>query len=145
MFGIQWDLVCKFLEENSSLDEDDISTDSSSWGNYKGESIRIDSENAWGISNGEDKYRYLPKGTIVETNLLTTGASEDTKVLNIYDFAGNESEWTLEYCRAENLPTSVCGYRGGFWLNAGRDGFPAAVRDSGFVDSGGKAFRPCLF
>ena len=145
MFGIQWDLVCKFLEENSSLDEDDIRTDSSSWGNYKGHSIRIDSEHAWGLSEGEEKFRYLPKGTIIETKLLTTGASEDTKVLNIYDFAGNGHEWTLEYCKAEDLPTSVCGYRSGYWLGDGRNGFSAAERDSGFVNSQGKEFRPCLF
>ena len=28
---------------------------------------------------------------------MSTGASEDFKVYNIYDFAGNMAEWTTEY------------------------------------------------
>ena len=32
MFGIQWDLVCKFLEVKSDLNVEDINKDSSRWG-----------------------------------------------------------------------------------------------------------------
>ena len=39
MFGIQWDLVCKFLEVKSDLTVDDINKDSSSWGNYENAKI----------------------------------------------------------------------------------------------------------
>ena len=44
--------------------------------------------------------------------LLTTGASEETRKMNIYDFAGNEWEWTLEYAKSDvNYP---CNDRGGY-------------------------------
>ena len=33
LFGIQWDLTCKFLEQNSDLTKADIKTDSTNWGN----------------------------------------------------------------------------------------------------------------
>ncbi len=41
--------------------------------------------------------------------LLTTGASDACKKMNIYDLAGNTWEWTLEYTYS-SLP---CTYRGG--------------------------------
>ena len=34
MFGIQWDLVCKFLEVKSGFKISDINSNSSNWGNY---------------------------------------------------------------------------------------------------------------
>ena len=34
MFGIQWDLVCKFLEVKSDLNVEDINKDSNKFGNY---------------------------------------------------------------------------------------------------------------
>ena len=34
MFGIQWDLVCKFLEGKDGLKQADLNEDSKSWGNY---------------------------------------------------------------------------------------------------------------
>ena len=34
MFGIQWDLVCKYLEVKSTLETPDINSNSTSWGNY---------------------------------------------------------------------------------------------------------------
>lgn len=34
MFGIQWDLVCKFLEGKEGLTTAEINLDSTNWGNY---------------------------------------------------------------------------------------------------------------
>ncbi len=82
MYGIQWDLVCKFIEKNAGLKYEDIATDSTSYGNYK--------------------------------QLQATGVSEESKILNIYDFAGNELEWTLE-CASDSNSYSV--YRGGNIVN----------------------------
>ena len=70
LFGIQWDLACKYLEENADLTYEDIATDSSEWGNY------LDNSN--------------------QSKLLKTGESEKTRKLNIYDFAGNLYKLTLE-------------------------------------------------
>lgn len=49
---------------------------------------------------------------MVYTQLLTTGASENTKKMNIYDFAGNEWEWTVEKIDNTNNP---CINRGGYY------------------------------
>ena len=62
MFGIQWDLVCKFIQTNANLTKSAITTDSSSWGNYN-----------------EDK--------------TATGTKQ---ILNIYDIADKDGEFTLE-------------------------------------------------
>ena len=40
--------------------------------------------------------------------LLSTGISEYTKKMNIYNFASNEGEWTLEKTSNSNYP---CAYR----------------------------------
>ena len=41
MFGIQWDLVCKFLEVKSDLTVTDINSNSASWGNYFDSTITL--------------------------------------------------------------------------------------------------------
>ena len=43
--------------------------------------------------------------------LLTTGASEDAKKMNIYDFAGNAWEWTLEKTSSTSSPCAVRGVK----------------------------------
>ena len=91
MFGIQWDLVCKFLE-TKKISVEDIKENSTSWGNYSNSSFAVDSLKA---------QKCYPFGIItdkVKTGemQLTTGASEYTKRINIYDFAGNVWELTLE-------------------------------------------------
>lgn len=81
LFGIQWDLTCKFIEKNSNLAKTYINEDSSNWGNYK------------------------------NSVLLKTGSSEQANILNLYDFAGNEWEWTLEYANSDT--SNPCVSRGG--------------------------------
>lgn len=39
MFGIQWDLVCKFIANNANLTNEQIKTDSSNWGNYNDKTL----------------------------------------------------------------------------------------------------------
>ena len=46
MFGIQWDLVCKFIEVKSELGKNDINSNSSRWGNYKDVLNTVSSDNA---------------------------------------------------------------------------------------------------
>lgn len=48
--------------------------------------------------------------------LLTTGASEQTKLQNIYDIAGNIYEWTLE---SANITSTPCIRRGGSYYSNG--------------------------
>ena len=41
LFGIQWDLTCKFIETKTELEPKDIKADSTSWGNYNNSSITL--------------------------------------------------------------------------------------------------------
>ena len=106
MFGVQWDLVCKFLEGSTEWEAEHepswyIRTDSSSWGNYKPTS-----------GSGSEK---------------KTGIS-GYKRRNIYDFAGNFSEWTLEHATSDSSKPSAT--RGGIYLASGLD-YPASYRGNG--------------
>ena len=49
MFGVQWDLVLKYLETKGTS-QADLKTDSTNWGNYE--------NNAWNITNTDSKYYY---------------------------------------------------------------------------------------
>ena len=161
MFGIQWDLVCKYLEVKSNLNEPDINTDSQKWGNYYNVEIPITSSNAKSAylyyNNSDEKYYFSNEWTkmtettkqAVDSNkenciLLSTGASEKTKILNIYDFAGNEFEWTLEHATAGSY--GPCSFRGGAF-NYDSSNSPASYRyDRNTPDAfSNYSFRPALY
>lgn len=113
LFGIQWDLTCKFLEEYSELTYADIATDSTNWGNYSESSIKITKGKYNTTPNSSDsKWQDVTVGEKNNTIFLTTGASKDTRKMNIYDFAGNEWKWTLEYANNSGYIGAACVYRG---------------------------------
>ena len=123
MFGIQWDLVCKFLEIKSALTIADINSDSGIWGNYNNVVRTITSDKA----KRGNSWTEITGTKVANTSmLLTTGASEETKKMNIYDLAGNEWEWTLEKTSDSNNP---CAFRGGNYYGLGSD-YPAASRNT---------------
>lgn len=112
LFGIQWDLTCKFLEENSELTYANIATDSTNWGNYSNSSIKLTKGKYNTSKFSDNEWLEIIPSVKTSTMLLTTGASEETRKMNIYDFAGNEWEWTLEYAKSDvNYP---CNDRGGY-------------------------------
>ncbi len=96
MFGIQWDLVLKHIETKQGKTQAELKTDSTTWGNYYNETFEI-TKGKYSTNDGnlftEVNGTYTKKSSSV---LLTTGATERNSVLNIYDLAGNEFEWTLE-------------------------------------------------
>ena len=107
LFGIQWDLTCKFLEEYSELTYADIATDSKTWGNYSNSSLKLIRGKYNTVFAGDKwiDYKVDTDNYVINSNtlnndsyaqLLTTGASEQTRKLNIYDFAGNLYKYTLE-------------------------------------------------
>ena len=123
MFGIQWNLVCKFLEEKTTLNENDINGDSTNWGNYLNSSVVI-SRGKYNTTPNSPTSQWLDIAQIEKNGkmLLTTGVSEDTNKMNIYDLAGNVREWTLAYTTNTALP---CVVRGGNYTSNGY-GLPAS-------------------
>ena len=109
MFGVQWDLVLKFLE-TKGVSVADLKEDSSSWGNYNNVTFDI-RKGEYSIDYGKN---YVKVSSIytkpVAIIALTTGSTSRNNKMNIYDLAGNLLEITLE---KKNNDTSPCIYRGG--------------------------------
>ena len=116
MFGVQWDLVLKYLETKGTA-QAELKTDSTNWGNYN--------NNLWNITNIDSKYAlggsiwtngaYRTKSSSLSI-LLSTGASDGFAKQGIYDIAGNVREWTLEKTSDSGYP---CSCRGGNYSNNG--------------------------
>ena len=123
LMGVQWDLVLKFIGKNGD-------TDSHEWGNYADSQFVIEQgkyaiwkddgtlDTTW---TSEDTENYVVNGTKLEVDgtgdngkgsILTTTGANTTKnsKKNIYDIAGNVSEWTIEKTSDSFIP---CSYRGG--------------------------------
>ena len=137
MFGIQWDLVMKYLEEKGTPYEDLAGANpatsgigSASWGNYS-------DTPTFTITNTQVRYNTSPYSSssswtkitsIYEKTgmiLLTTGTDSKFSKQNIYDIAGNVYEWTLEH--ATTSPSYRCVSRGGSCSDNGSSG-PASNR-----------------
>ena len=114
LFGLQWDLVLKYLETKGAT-QSELNSDSTNWGNYN--------NNLWNITNTNSKYSTDADSTWTkgaygkkssDSNiLLSTGASDTFSKQGIYDLAGNVYEWTLEYSSYSNSP---CTHRGASYL-----------------------------
>ena len=151
MFGIQWDLVCKFLEVKGGLETSNINSNSASWGNYNNTKIENIESGKYAIYNESalgawttilDPYTKQNSGNDYRT-LLSTGITDYTKKMNIYDFAGNELEWTLEKTSDSSY---LCACRGGDYYYTG-SGNPASYRGSSSTTSSysGISFRCALY
>ena len=126
IYGVQWDLVLKFIETKGATAKANLTSDSTTIGNY--------SDNLWNITNAKAKYSTdcgdsftaCPyQKTAEESALLTTGADTSFSLMNIYDIAGNVLEWTREFYGTYN----PCVPRGGSYFIAG-SGSPAKFRGS---------------
>ena len=144
MFGIQWDLVCKYLEGKDGLTKADINSDSTNWGNYKNIAVPITSVNAKQSTNSGSSWSAITESKAKNSSIiLSTGASNNTKKMNIYDFAGNEWEWTLE---KDSNSYNPCAHRGGKYDDVGSN-YPASCRFS-YTTSFSRnyiSFRPSLY
>ena len=133
MFGVQWDLVLKYLETKGTA-QADLKTDSTNCGNYN--------NNLWNITNTNSKYAIYNTTNnklgdwingaygLKASNssiLLSTGASDTFSKQGIYDFGGNVWEGTLEY--ATSYSGYPCAIRGGYYNDSG-DYYSATYRYS---------------
>ena len=117
IWGIQWDLACDFISKKG---EQKSITNSTAWGNYK------DSTGNAAVMDGETE-KYGSK--------QVTGFSEYWKANNIYDLAGNCTEWTREA-----NSTDYRNYRGGdYYGNGSRN--PASERFYDFADRSNSSLR----
>lgn len=118
MFGIQWDLVQKYIEAKGVVQGTQIGTiqsqlinNSTSWGNYQPSIYNIVNENAlYSLNNGAQWLQAPYDKTSVRAILLSTGANSVFEKQNIFDLAGNVWEWTLEN---SNISSQPCVIRGG--------------------------------
>ena len=139
-YGVQWDAVLNFVEDSTHS-----ITNSTNWGNY------ID--NAWTINRTKASFTTNPSSggwttissektkTNSEYILLTTGASDSFKAKNIFDLAGNVTEWTME---ADNSIWRV--FRGGYYSSSGSN-YSASNRNCDDPTNSGNylGFRPALY
>ena len=124
MFGVQWDLVLKYLETKGAS-QADLKNNSTSWGNYNNNLWNITNENLKYAPNGSRWTSATEKAKVSNSGiLLSTGASDDFCKQGIYDLAGNVCEWTLEYTSDSRYP---CANRGGSYYDSGVY-FPAVRR-----------------
>ena len=113
MFGVQWDLVLKYLETKGAT-QSELNSDSTEWGNYSNNTYNITNTSAkyYSTSWAGAPYDKTASGSI----LLSTGASSEFCKQEIYDIAGNVYEWTLEKSDSASAPSAL---RGGDYLKDG--------------------------
>ena len=130
IYGVQWDLVLKFIETKNATTKVNLTTDSTSIGNYKDNLWNITNANAKYSTNSGSSFSACPYPKTSNANiLLTTGADESFSLMNIYDIAGNVWEWTKEFCNT-SLPCVIRG--GSYYFVSGSDS-PAEYRNGNYT------------
>ena len=117
IWGCQWDVTMNWLISSGAKTIYEVNRNSSSWGNYRGTSVKADDE----------KTELKASGTSAKLN---TGKTTFTMANNIYDLAGNCSEWTQEAYDSYNRAS-----RAGNYNRYGSD-LPASERSDSIPDSG---------
>lgn len=139
IFGVQWDLVLKYIE-NKNIDKDSkikdkLNSNSEKIGNYLNSTMIL---NRGMYMSGNNWYNYdknlenrikNKKKEAMKAFILTTGSSNNTRIQNIYDIAGNVWEWTLEKTDDNNNP---CMHRGGGFIDKSMN-YPASCRSIGHI------------
>ena len=131
IYGLQWDLMVKYIETKGNVSMDKLNSDSTTVGNYINSEFELkrgkfaqelafvnwynfDSEEKPMLVTGRKK---IAQSVTSNGILITTGATENTKIQNIYDIAGNVWEWTMEGNSEDK--NKLCVRRGGSFVNMG--------------------------
>ena len=117
IWGCQWDVTMNWLISSGAKTIYEVNRNSSSWGNYRGTSVKADDGTTEIKANGTPAK-------------LNTGKTTFTMANNIYDLAGNCSEWTQEAYDSYNRAS-----RAGNYNRYGSD-LPASERNDSIPDSG---------
>ena len=155
MFGVQWDLVLKYLETKNAATQDQLKTDSKDIGNYANAKFKMTSTKAKYAIYSQSSYTLgtwndvpadyeKPDSGTENWVLLTTGANETrNSQMNICDIAGNVWECTLEKTSGADFP---CASRGGYY-NYNGSSYPASYRLNGGTSSSSNnlGFRVSLY
>ena len=163
MFGVQWDLVLAFMHNKGNIADSTLTSNSTTIGNYYNSTFDLNRGkyaqygklgNTWNNFDNElgsivarnettGKMKKTEQSSSSNAIILTTGGTEQSKVMNIYDIAGNVREWTLEKTSNTDNP---CACRGGNFGGAGSDG-RASYRSYRSIDSRGNSigFRVSIF
>ena len=144
--GTQWDVILNTLINKTDLTNTDI-VNSSSWGNYRDNSISYTGRLAladYGKTNS-DAWTIKPFGSITTGTtskytkdntygtLLTTGASSIAEKYHIFDLAGNVWEWTEEDSHYATTGQYRV-YRGGCYIRA-YNSYPVCYRNGASIVS----------
>ena len=126
ILGSLWDETIEWLvksgatnSEGTTLTYQLVGRDSATWGNYWNSTFKY-------IAQNSEKPEATENKEINKSTRIPTGSAEYTKANNIYDMAGNVSDWTIEANSADSRVR-----RDGSYGFDGYDG-PAADRDSGY-------------
>ena len=165
MFGVQLDLMLAFMSKDTAkiTSTDVLTKDSTTIGNYRSSTFDLNRGkyaqygqlgNTWNnfdsalgsivVSNETTgKMKKTEQSSYSNGILLTTGGTEQSKIMNIYDVAGNVWEWTLEKTSGTIRP---CARSGGGFYGPGSYS-PAAYRDVTSTDESSDVFgfRVSLF
>ena len=109
LFGLQWDLVLKYLETKGTS-ANLLKTDSSTLGNYNNNICNITAPTSkYSLDKGAT-WLGAPYEKLIEGDVLfTTGSNSIFSRQNIHDIAGNVSEWTFNITYNGNPPVGGNG------------------------------------
>ena len=110
-WGNQFDRTLAWLVETGNKTKQEITDDSSNWGNYENATFEYINSSGNIATKNKDSYTRIP-----------TGSTEYTKANNIYDLAGNVWDGTMEAYDTDHRSS-----RGGYCSYTGTDN-PADFR-----------------
>lgn len=113
--GTMWDAMMKYMQDNG-VNVTGGNADSAKWGNYddveltnlSGYYTNVAAKTQNGKTTGETDGFKSSKELTTDSGtgtyaILTTGATEQVKKMNLYDVAGNLWEWTEEAAYLKNV------------------------------------------